>query len=117
MKTFSDREGNYAKTSLDKEEMLMRRSVPPNAVDQYNILPPAGIANTCVTDQAVERALFSQSVTKARRLGKLPFGGTPRPSTWENDRIVRLTKAAIRTGVFPGVWKRARSVGIRKHGN
>ena len=37
---------------------------------------------------------------------------------WESDKegIVRLTKAVIRTGRYPVVWKRASGVEIRKPG-
>jgi len=60
-----DREGKQANTSLENEETLKRESFPPNEHDQYYELPPTGSAHTCVTQQADERAFFSQSVKKA----------------------------------------------------
>jgi len=74
VEALTDREGNQANTSQEKEEMLRRESFPPNDDNQYYELPPAGSAPTCVTEQAVERALFSQSVQKAPGLDKLSFG-------------------------------------------
>jgi len=72
---------------------------------------------SCVTEQAVERALFSQSVKKAPGPDKLSFGAIRLHWKWDKERIVRLTKAAIRTGRHPLVWKRASGVVIRKTGN
>ena len=59
MEALPDRDGKQANTSLEKEEMLRHESFPPNDGDQYYKLPPAGSAHTRVTEQAVERALFS----------------------------------------------------------
>jgi hypothetical protein len=96
--------------------MLRRESFPPNDNDQYYELPPAGSAHTRVTEQAVERALHSQSVKKAPGPDKLSFGAIQLLWKWDKERIVRLTRAAIRTGRHPAVWKRAREVVIRKPG-
>jgi len=59
------RKGKRANTSLEKEEMLKHESFPPNNSDQYYGLPPEGSTHTHVTEQPVERALFSQSVKRA----------------------------------------------------
>jgi len=59
------REGKRANTSLEKEGMLRHESFPPNDGDQYYEPPPAGSAHTHVTKQAVNRALYAQSVKKA----------------------------------------------------
>jgi hypothetical protein len=69
-----DREGKQANTAREKEEMLRRESFPPNDDVQYYKLPPAGSAHTRVTEQVVERALFSQSVKEALGPDKLSFG-------------------------------------------
>jgi DNA-binding HxlR family transcriptional regulator len=60
VEALTDREGKQANTILEKEEMLKRESYPLNDDDQYYELPPAGSAHTRVTEQAVERALYSQ---------------------------------------------------------
>ena len=65
MEALTDRDGKQANTSLEKEEMLRHESFPPNDGDQYYELPQAVSAHTPVTEQAVERALLSQSVKKA----------------------------------------------------
>jgi hypothetical protein len=70
----TDREGKQANTALEKEEMLTHESFPPNAVDQYYVLPPAGSAHTCFTTQPVEGASYSQSVKKAPGRDKLSVG-------------------------------------------
>jgi hypothetical protein len=101
---------------LEKEEMLRHESFPPNDGDQYYELPRAGSAHTRVTEQAVERALYSQSVKKAPGPDKLPFGSIRLLWKWDNERIVRLTRAAFRTGRHPAVWKRASGVVIGKPG-
>jgi len=53
VEALTDRDGKQANTSLEKEEMLRRKSFPPNDGDQYYELPPAGSAQTHVTEQAV----------------------------------------------------------------
>jgi hypothetical protein len=55
----TDREGKQAKTSSEKEEMLRHEYFLPNDGNLYYELPPAGSAHTRVTEQAVERALYS----------------------------------------------------------
>jgi len=75
-----------------------------------------GTVHTCVTEQAVERALFSQSIKQAPGPDKLSFGAIRLLWKWDNVWIVRLTKAAIRTGTHPAVWKRASGMVIRKAG-
>jgi hypothetical protein len=96
--------------------MLRRESFPPNDDDQYYKLPPAGNAHTRVTEQAVERSLCSQSVKKAPGPDKLSFSAMRLLGNWDKERIVRLMKAAIRTGRHPVVWKRASGVVIPKPG-
>ena len=68
------------------------------------------------TEQAVERALFSQSVKKAPERDKQSFDGIWLRWKWHKERIVRPTNTAIRTGRHPVVWKRASRVVIRKAG-
>jgi len=116
VEALKDREGKQANTSLEKEEMLRHESFPPNDGDQYYKLPPAGSAHTRVTEQAVEQALYSQSVKKAPGPDKLSLGAIRLLWRWDKERIVSLTRAAIRTGRHPAVWKRASGVVIRKPG-
>ena len=116
VEALTEREGRQANTAAEKEEMLRRESFPPNDNDQYYELPPAGSAYTRVTEQAVERALLAQSVKKAPGPDKLSFGAIRLLWKWDRERIVRLTKAAIRTGRHPAVWKGASGVVIRKLG-
>jgi len=114
--SLTDKDGKQANTSLEKEEMLRHESFPPNDGDQYYELPPAGSAHTRVTEQAVERALFSQSVKNAPGPDKLSFGAIQLLWKWDKERIVRLTRAVIRTGRHAAVWKQASGVVIRKPG-
>ena len=77
VEALTDREGKQANTSLEKEKMMRHESFPPNDVDQYHEPPPAGSALARVTEQAVERAVYSQSVKKAPGQDKLslaPYG-------------------------------------------
>jgi hypothetical protein len=53
-------------------------------------------------------------VKKAPRPDKLLFSIIRLIWKWDKERIVRLTKAAIRTGRHPAIWKLASGVGIRK---
>jgi len=116
VEALTDRDAKRANTSLEKEEMLRHECFPPNDSDQDYELPPAGSAHTRVTDQAVERALYSQSVKKAPGPEKKSFGAIRLLWKWDKERIVRLTRAAICTGRHPAVWKRASHVVIRKPG-
>ena len=98
----------------EKEKMLRGESFPMNDGDQYYELPPAGQAHERITEQLVERALFSQSVKKAPGPDKLSFGAIRLLWRWSKTRIVELTKAAVQTGRHPTVWKRASGVVIWK---
>jgi hypothetical protein len=46
----------------------------------------------------------------------MSFGAIRLLWKWDKERIVRLTRAAIRMGRHPAVWKRASSVVIHKPG-
>jgi hypothetical protein len=46
----------------------------------------------------------------------LSFGAIRPHWKWDNERIVRLTRAAIRTGRHAAVWKRSSGVVIRNPG-
>jgi hypothetical protein len=106
-----------ANTSLEKEEMLRRESFHLNDDDQHYELPTVGCAHTCVTKEEVERELFSQSVKKSPGPDKLSFGAIWLLLKCDKERIVRVTKAPIRTGSHPAVWKRDSGVVNRKPGN
>jgi len=103
VEALTDRDGKQTNTSLEKEEMVRHKSFPPNDGDQYYELPPAGSAHTRVTEQAVELALFSQSVKKAPGPDELSFGAIQLLWKWDTERIVRPTRGAIRTGRHPAV--------------
>jgi len=112
----TDRQGKQANADTEKDEMLRRESFPPKDNDQYNELPPAGSAHTPVSGQAVERALHSESVKKAPGPDKLSVGAIRLFWKRDEERIVRLTRAAIRTGRHLAVWKRSSGVVIHKPG-
>jgi hypothetical protein len=117
LEALTDRHGKQSNTALEKEEMLSHESFPPNNGDQYYELPPAGSAHTRVTEQAVERALFAQSVKKSQGPDNLSLAAMRLLWNWDEERIMRLTRAAILPGRHPAGWKRASSVVIRKLGN
>ena len=96
--------------------MLRRESFPPNDKNQYHELPPGRSAHTRVTEQAVEGALHSQTVKKALGPDNLPVGAIRLLWKWDKERIVRLTRGAIRTGRHPAVWKRVSGVAILNPG-
>jgi hypothetical protein len=101
---------------LEKEEILRHESFPLNDGDQYYKIPAARSAHTRVTEQAVEQALFSQSVKKSPGPDKLSIGAIRLLWKWDKETIVRLMRAAIRTGRHPAIWKRACGVVITKPG-
>jgi hypothetical protein len=116
VEALTDRDGKQANTSLEKEGMLRHESFPPNGGDQDYGLPPAGSAYTRVTEQAVDRAIFSQSVKKAPGLDKLSFCAIPLLWKLDQERTVRLTSVVICTRRHPAVLKWASSVVICKPG-
>jgi hypothetical protein len=85
-----DREGKQTNTSLEKDEMLCRELCPLSEANKYEELPPARSAHTRVTEQAVERALFSESVKKAPGPVKLSFSAIRLLCKWDKATIVRL---------------------------
>jgi hypothetical protein len=74
MEALANREGKQSNTMAEKEKMITGESFPMNNDDQYNELPPAGEAHEHITEQLVERALFSESVKKAPGPAKLFWG-------------------------------------------
>jgi hypothetical protein len=116
MEALTDRDGKQSNTSLEKEEMLRHESIPPNNGDQYYELPPAGSVHTRVTEQAVERALVSQSVKNSPDPDTLSLATIRLLWKWEEQRIVSLTRAAIREGRYPAGCKWASGVVISKLG-
>ena len=73
VEAFTIREGKQANTMAEKEIMLRGGFFPLNDGDQYYELPPAGHAHERITEQLVERALFSQSVKTTPGPDKLSF--------------------------------------------
>ena len=76
LEALTDREAKLANMSLENEKMLRCEMFLPNDGNQYYKLPPAGYAHTHVTEQAVERAEYGQSVKNAPVPDKLSFGTT-----------------------------------------
>jgi len=116
VEALTDRDGKQVNTSLEKEDMLRHESFPPNACNQHYELPTAGSPHKCAPEQAVEGALFSQSLKEAPRPDKLSFGTIRLLWKWDKERIVRLTRAAIPKRRHPAVWKRAGHLDIPKPG-
>ena len=85
-------------TIAGKEEMLRRESFPLKEYDQYFELPAAGQAHLSLTEQGVKRTLFLPSVKNDPGPDKLSFGAVRLLWMWDQERIVELAKAAIRTG-------------------
>jgi len=112
----TDSEGMQAITLNKNEEFLRCQAFPPNEHDQYFELPLPGQAHLSVTEQAVQHALFLQSVGKTPRLEKLSVVSVHLLQEWEKIRIVELAKAVIETGRHPAVWKQASGVIICKPG-
>jgi hypothetical protein len=116
VEAITDREGKQASTATEKEETLRWESFHPTNKYLYHVLHPAGSAQTPITEQAVERALYSQSVKKAPGSEKLSFDTIRRLWKWDIKIIVVRTTVAMCTGRHQAVWKRACGVVIRKPG-
>jgi len=111
-----DRAGNKANTSLEKERFLWRESFPLNDNNQDSEHSALGSAHTCVTEQAVEGASYSQLVRKAPGSEELCCCTILLLRLWDQKRIMRQTKATIHMGRHPAVWKWATGVVIPKRG-
>jgi len=96
--------------------MLRQVSFPLHKHDQYFALPQARQVHWSVTEQAVNHALFMQSIRKAPGPDKLSFGTVCLLWEWEKMRIDEIAKAVVRRGRHPAVWKRASMIVIRKPG-
>jgi len=116
VEALTDRDGKPANTSLEKEEILRDKSFPPNDGEQYNDLPPARSPHTRITEQAVERAVFSPSAKKATGPDRLSSGAIRLLWEWDKEKIMRLMRAPICTGRYTAVLKRASGVVICKPG-
>jgi hypothetical protein len=74
MMALTDRDWKQENRIAEMEDMLRRESFPPNEYDQYFELPSVGQAHQSVTEQVVDRPLFSQSVKQPPGLDTLSFG-------------------------------------------
>jgi hypothetical protein len=74
VEALTDRDARQENAATEIEVMLRCESVHPNDNDQYYELPAAGSLHTRATKQAVERALYSQSVKQAPGPDKHYFG-------------------------------------------
>jgi len=102
--------------TCDRAVTRRHESFPLNNCDHYFKLHPAGSAHTRITEQAVERALFSQAVQTEPGPDTLSFGAIRLLLRWDKGSIIRRIRAASHMGGYPAVWKRASGVVIRKPG-
>ena len=103
--------------TIDEKEALIRTVAFPEA-PQGGIpesLPP-GMMHTEVTEETVQRALFSQAVQKAPGVDRLNFHALRLLWAWDAPRLVALSRQCFRLGVHPPVWKTARGILLRKQG-
>jgi len=98
VEALTERDGTHADTITKREEMQRRESFPLHEHDQYIEQLPAGQALQSLTQQAVEPALFAQSVRNARVPDKLCSGAVHLRAEWERARIDQLPKAVVHTG-------------------
>jgi hypothetical protein len=112
----SGRDGKQTNTSLEKEEMLRHKSFLLKDGDQQYEPPPAGSVLTCATEQAVKRALFSQSMKKELGSEKLSFGAILLHWRWDKERIARVKRAEVCTRRHPALWKQGSGVVIQVPG-
>jgi hypothetical protein len=94
--------------------MLRRESFPPIDNDQYNKLPASGSNKMGITEQAADRALYSQTVRNTSGPEMPSFGAIQLLRKWDHETILMWTKVTIRTGGHPAVWKPASGVVIPK---
>jgi hypothetical protein len=98
MEDLSEKDAKQAITITEKDEMPKGESFPPIEHDQYFKLPPAAQAHQSGSKQAVEQALFSQSIRIAPGQDKLSFGAVHLLWKWDKEGIVEVPKSAIQTG-------------------
>jgi hypothetical protein len=82
MQALTDTEGKQANTMAEKERMHRGEFFPMNNGDQYYELPLVGQAHKHITEQLVERALFSQSVKTALGPDTQSFGAVRLLRRW-----------------------------------
>jgi len=116
VEALTNREEMKPNTSQQKVEMLWREFFPLNDDDKYYQLPPAGSEHTPFRAQAVGLVVFTQSVISAPGLDNLSFGAILLLWKLEKARLVRVTKAAIRTGSHRLVCKQDSRVVPHKPG-
>jgi len=116
VEALTDRYGIHVNTITEKGEILRQVSFPLHKHDRYCELPQGRQVHQSVTEQAVNHALFMQSIRKAPGPDKLSFRTVCPLWEWEKMRIVELAKAVVQGGRNPAVWKQASSGVIRKPG-
>jgi hypothetical protein len=113
--TVKDNNGEVA-TTLEQKEALFLASQFPKA--QGDSLPEPEIPQSggveLITDQAIQNALFSQSLKKAPGSDRLNFKAIRLLWDWDQERVTALVRHCFRLGYQPNRWKIARGILLRK---
>ena len=75
-----------------------------------------GIAHKEVTEKVIEKALMTQSTSKAPGLDKFNFRIFRMVWQWDSKRIIAMIQNAIRLRYQPKRWKKARGILLEKGG-
>jgi len=90
---------------------------PPGDRDQNFKQSPAGRAHIRVTEEAVKRAIYSQSVKKALGPEKHSFGTRKLDRKRDKERTLRVTSTAMDMGRPTAIGNQIFAVVILKPGN
>ena len=112
-----DARGNIA-TSMKAKEALVRKSAFPKPPTSRNIEPviTSGVAYKEVTEKVIEKALMTQSTSKAPGPDKFNFRILCMVWEWDSKRITAIIQNAIRLGYQPKQWKKTRGILLEKGG-
>src|SRR5271156_5828740 len=103
-------------TTLEQKEALFLASQFPKAQGNSILEPeiPQSGGIELITDQAIQNALFSQSLTKAPGSDRLNFKAIRLLWDWSQERVTALIRHCFRLGYQPNRWKIARGILLRK---
>ena len=112
-----DTEGLVA-TSMKAKEALVRRSAFPSLPKSFHDEPVVmpGVAHQTVTEDMINKALMTQSTSKAPGPDKFNFRILRMVWEWDSKRLITMVQHSIRLGYQPKRWKKARGILLEKGG-
>jgi ribonuclease HI len=105
-------------TTFEEKERIFRRQAFPQAPESTGELELRGTGNAheLVTEELVQRAIWSQGIDKAPGTDRLNFRAIRLLWGLNKQRVIGIARQCLRLGIQPNTWKTAKGILLRKPG-